>query len=185
MCLPCSLPCRHPDCGSQEGASLAISSPPAEAGFRTLSRPLFIQAGRLTWWNRWSPLLLLSRRETTSMNSIVSRQRPAALPTGRARSARLGRQQPLVGPGQFAPRRGVLRLGLSQLQGWRLGRGRGRGAACRHVAVNPRRGWRRWGLWRPVQLCIVPAFGNAHVNGCTWACGRSARRAASTARVPA
>ena len=30
-------------------------SPPAEAGFRALSRPLLIQAGRLTRWNGWSP----------------------------------------------------------------------------------------------------------------------------------
>ena len=57
MCSPYSLPSRHPDCGFQEGASLALFSPPAEAGFRTLSRPLFIQAGRLTRWNGWSPSL--------------------------------------------------------------------------------------------------------------------------------
>ena len=74
MCLPYPLPSRHPDCGFQEGAFLAVLSPPAEADFRTLSRPLFIQAGRLTRWNRWSPLavVLLSRGETASMNSLVS-----------------------------------------------------------------------------------------------------------------
>src|SRR4051794_1909134 len=77
MCLPYSLPSRHPDCGFQEGASLAIFSPPAEASIRTLSRPLFIQAGRLTWWNRWSPrsLVLLSSRETTPICDFVSQQR--------------------------------------------------------------------------------------------------------------
>jgi hypothetical protein len=91
MCLPYSLPSRHPDCGFQEGASLALFSPPTEAGFRPLSRPLFIQAGRLTRWNGWSPSLHLLSPEGDSSNcDIVSQQRLAvvlwvAMPRGARR----------------------------------------------------------------------------------------------------
>src|SRR5271170_1104062 len=85
MCSPYSLPSRHPGCGSQEGASLAIFSPPAEAGFRTLSRPLLIQAGRLTRWNGWSSMLLLVSSflalEDSSSCDIVSQERSEAART--------------------------------------------------------------------------------------------------------
>ena len=97
MCLPYSLPSRHPDCGFQEGASLAIFSPPAEAGIRTLSRPLFIQAGRLTWWNRWSSRSgpPFSSRKTTPTCDFVSQQRLGAHPRGTLPSeARLGDVRP-------------------------------------------------------------------------------------------
>jgi len=83
ICLPCSLPSRHPDCGFQEGASLALFSPSARAGFRTLSRPLFIQAGRLTRWNGWSPSLHLLSPEGDSSNcDIVSQERLGNQPRG-------------------------------------------------------------------------------------------------------
>src|SRR5262249_38546700 len=45
-----------------------------------LSRPLFIQAGRLTRWNGWSPTLHLLSPEGDSSNcDIVSQERLAAL----------------------------------------------------------------------------------------------------------
>src|SRR5277367_1315979 len=80
MCLPYSQPSRYPDCGFQEGASLTIGSPPAEASFRPLSRPLLIQAGRLTRWNGWSPSLhLLSPEGDISNCDIVSQERFAVV----------------------------------------------------------------------------------------------------------
>jgi len=102
MCLPYSQPSRYPDCGFQEGASLAIVSPSAEPDFRTLSRPLLIQAGRLTRWNGWSPSShLLSPEGDISNCDIVSQQRlglvlRGAVPTLGGSAHR--QYQALVGP---------------------------------------------------------------------------------------
>ena len=89
MCLPYPLPCHYPDCGFQEGASLAVGSRPSQQGFCTLSRPLLIQAGRFTRWNEWSPHCLPPpfRGKTASMSSFVSRQRPGDELRARAGSA--------------------------------------------------------------------------------------------------